>query len=485
MRIKSILNLSAAPFSCRLSFLFCQLAVFFISVFSPGNATAQVSVNYNLFSQDPFGGIRVNVPMPYQIQPVQSPTLSAVNQTLPPNGNAFPGTAGLMGSPQPYPPTGMPVATAAQQVIRDADMEREQMLNSIYKKALAKEDAIRPYREALARLLKMNPDKFSLSQAVYEVESAYLDNKISREGFNRALQFRADQVRQILKAQALSSKNNLSVNYAIQQLYEHPNSYYDAKTQLTHTVPPFKYDLEDYMGEKDYANLFASKLLGTGSGQCHSLPLVYLMIAEQLGARAWLSLAPSHSFIQFMDDRGRLLDFETTNGNIVSESWVAGSGYINGKALRNKTYLDTLSRRQLYARCLSDLLVGYLNKFEFDDLAQEIRNSILRIDQSNITILLVDANLKRSIALREINAAGKPKPADLPKYPKAFKAYQEMKEAINRVNDVGYQDMPPDAYQAWLKSIEIEKKRMATEKLQEYVKQAARIQKSSLHNQKN
>ncbi len=393
--------------------------------------------------------------------------------------------AAVMANPQAYVPTGISVSTVAQQVIRDADMEREQILNSIYKKALAKEDAIRPYREALARLLKMNPETFSLSQAVYEVENAYLDNKLSREGFNGALQLRADQVRQILKAQALSSKNNLSLNYAIQQLYEHPNSFYDAKTQLTHTVPPFKYDLEDYMGEKDYANLFASKLLGTGSGQCHSLPLVYLMIAEQLGAKAWLSLAPSHSFIQFMDNRGRLLDFETTNGNIVSASWVAGSGYINGKALRNKTYLDTLSQRQLYARCLSDLLLGYLNKFEFDDLAQEIRNAILRIDPSNITVLLVDANLKQSIALQEINAAGKPKPADLPKYPKAFKAYEQMRDAINRVNDVGYQDMPSDAYQEWLKSIEIEKKRLATQKLQEHVRLEARMQKSSIQNKKN
>lgn len=118
-------------------------------------------------------------------------------------------------------------------------------------------------------------------------------------------------------------------------------------------------------------------------------------------------------------------------------------------------------------------------------LALEIRNSILRADPSNITVLLVDANLKRSIAWREIKAAGMPKPADMPKYPKAFKAYQEMKEAINRVNDVGYQDMPSDAYQEWLKSIEIEKKRLATEKLQERVKLEAKIQKSSLHNKKN
>src|SRR6185437_481157 len=141
-------------------------------------------------------------------------------------------------------------------------------------------------------------------------------------------------------------------------------------------------------GEKDYTKMFASKLLATGSGQCHSLPLVYLMLAEQLGAKAWLSLAPEHSFVEFMDAHGRLLDYETTNGNIVSGSWMAGSGYINAKALRNKTYLDTLSQRRLYARCLADLLLGYLQKYEFDDFASEIRNRILQIDPSNITALI-------------------------------------------------------------------------------------------------
>jgi hypothetical protein len=239
------------------------------------------------------------------------------------------------------------------------------------------------------------------------------------------------------------------------------------------------------MGKQDYTKLFASKLLATGAGQCHSLPLVYLMIAEQVGAKAWLSLAPEHSFVQFMDSHGRLLDYETTNGNIVSGSWMAGSGYINAKALRNKTYLDTLSRRQLYARCLADLLLGYLQKFEFDDFAQQIRNAILRTDPSNITALIVDANLKRLIAWKAIKAAGMPKPEDLPKYPRAYQCYQEMKEAIGRVDDLGYQDMPSEAYQEWLKSIETEKKRLATEKLQERIRLEAKMQKSSLQNKKN
>jgi hypothetical protein len=465
------------------SFILWHLVTWATMFVFPIGAPAQATVNYRLFSKDALGGIHVNVPSPYQFAPVNAPSLSGGTQGVLPNTNASSGMGQQIVGVGPNPNVGM-TSNNAQVMQEQADLERESWLNDLNKKALEKEEAIRPYREAFVRLSKMNPDNFSLSSAVYEVENAYLGDELSKEGFSHVLQFRADQVRQMLKAQGLSSKNNLSINYAIQQLFEHPNTYYDGKTQLTHTVPPFKYDFEDYMGEKDYTKLFASKLLATGSGQCHSLPLIYLMIAEQLGAKAWLSLAPEHSFVQFMDSHGRLLDYETTNGNIVSGTWMAGSGYINAKALRNKTYLDTLSQRQLYARCLSDLLLGYLQKFEYDDFAQEIRNGILRIDPSNITGLIVDANLKRTIAWRAIKAAGMPKPADLPKYPQAFQCYQEMKEAISKIDDLGYQDMPPNAYQAWLKSIEVEKKRLATEKLQERIRLEAKMQKSSLQNKK-
>jgi hypothetical protein len=483
MWIYPILKLFASRLSVRRSIVFCHLVAWLISTLLANRALGQQSINYGFFSKDAYGGIRVTPPSGYQFEPVNTPSLTTNSQGLLPNTNGPSGMGQLTNGPHPYRNDVM-TSNNVQVIQQQADLERESWLNELNKRALEKENKIRPYREAFARLSKMNPDQFSLSLAVYEVENAYLDDQLSREGFSHVLQVRAEQVRQILKAQGLSSKNSLSINYAIQQLFEHPNAYYDAKTQLTHTVPPFKYDFEGYMGEKDYTKLFASKLLATGSGQCHSLPLAYLMIAEQLGAKAWLSLAPEHSFVQFMDSHGRLLDYETTNGNIVSGSWMAGSGYINAKALRSKTYLDTLSRRQLYARCLADLLLGYLQKFEFDDFAQEIRTSLLQIDPSNITALIVDANLKRTIAWRAIKAAGMPKPADLPKYPHAFQCYQEMKEAINRLDDLGYQDMPQEAYQAWLKSIEVEKKRLATEKLQERIKLEARMQKSSLQNKK-
>jgi hypothetical protein len=126
-----------------------------------------------------------------------------------------------------------------------------------------------------------------------------------------------------LKRENLNTKNNTALNYGIMKLYQQNNNYYDKKTKQSYSVKPFRYDFEDFRGEKDYTKMFTIKMLSTGKGQCHSMPLNYLMIAEQLGAKAYLSLAPQHSFIQFADNNNNMMSFETTNGNLVSLELVA------------------------------------------------------------------------------------------------------------------------------------------------------------------
>ena len=96
------------------------------------------------------------------------------------------------------------------------------------------------------------------------------------------------------------------------------------------------------------------------------------------------------------------MNFETTNGNLVSNTWLAQSGYITAQALQNKTYLDTLSQRKLYAQMLSDLLLGYLDNFSYDDFAEQMRQRILQINADNTTALIIDANIKRQIAFQKI-----------------------------------------------------------------------------------
>ena len=122
-------------------------------------------------------------------------------------------------------------------------------------------------------------------------------------------------------------------------MFSQNNIYYDTKTKKEFVAKKIAYDFDDFDGEKDWTKMFVTKLLQTNSGQCHSLPLLYLCIAEQLHAKAYLSLAPNHSFIQYFDSKGERKNFETTNGNLVNIIWLMQSNAISSIALKNKTYL--------------------------------------------------------------------------------------------------------------------------------------------------
>lgn len=386
--------------------------------------------------------------------------------------------------PQPLMPSTAP--NGIEQYERDLQqvMAREQQEKTLqnnlkqeefYRKYLERLEATKYYRGAFAAFSRMNPDSFSLSKAIYLAETAYQDNKIPYDQFLRGIQSRAELVRQILKREHLSISNNLALNYGIQKLFSQANSYYDQRTKRTILVPSIKYDFEDFRGDKDYSKMFVSKLMMTGKGQCHSMPLLYLALAEQLGAKAYLSLAPQHSFIQFFDDQNNRWTFETTSGNLVSQNWIMQSGFVNAAALKNKTYVDTLSQHRLYAQCMADLLLGYEKKFGYDDFAEQIRQKILSVDPSNLAAKITDANLKTQEALAQIKVAGSPSFKDLPNYPQAYAAYQAMQESYKQIDNLGYQDMPAAAYQAWRASIEKEKNKQQTKEVKERMQQEIKM----------
>jgi hypothetical protein len=233
------------------------------------------------------------------------------------------------------------------QEVERFELQRQQQLGEIKQDVFEFEtgrnyneymNAAQPFFNAYDEFLKLSPDSFSITKAIYLVENAVERNKFSYEQFENAIKLRAELVKQILKREGINSNNNSALNYGIQKLFSKTNSYYNPKTKQTVAVKPFTYDHNDYKGVKSYQQLFVSKLLKTGKGQCHSLPLLYLTIAEQLGAKAYLSLAPEHSFIQYFNGQGDRLSFEATNGNIVSSNWMLQSGFINSAALKKKYF---------------------------------------------------------------------------------------------------------------------------------------------------
>ena len=348
------------------------------------------------------------------------------------------------------------------------DLQQEKF----YKDYLEHLNATRIYRSTFSQLIStFNPDSFSIIKAIYLVENAYYNNTLPYDKFVNAISAKATLVKQILKRERIDTKNNTALNYGIQKLFSQANYFYNTKTKQTITIQPIQYDFKDFKGEKDLSQVFVTKLLTSGKGQCHSMPLLYLCVAEILGAKANLSLAPEHSFIQVFDNNNRRLSFECTNGNLVSEGWLMQSGFINATALKNKTYLDTLSQRKLFAQCLADLAIGYQKRFGNDDFLKEMQQKIEQIDSSNLAAKILSANMATVFALNQIKSAGSPRPEELANYPVAYQAYLQMQESYTRLDNTGFQEMPPEIYQAWLKSIEKEQENQRTRELQKQVKQ--------------
>jgi hypothetical protein len=444
------------------------LTVFMLALLTVANA--QNKINYDIFNKPFLGQLKIMLPspQPFQFKPVDINTYSPqVNKSSQFGTNPFTNSIQERNNniiAEDLRQYNLKEETEKQQY---TSIKNDLMEMPSYRAEMDWRAKATNYINAFNEFNKINPDSFSLSKAIFLVENAYLNNQLKYDKFKDGITVRANFVKQLLKREGLSTKSSVALNYGIQKLFSKKNLYTNPKTKQSYLVPPLKYDFEDFMGEKDYTKMFVSKAMVSGKGQCHSMPLLYLLIAEQLGANAQLSLAPQHSFIQFKDKEGKAMNFETTNGNLVSNTWLTQSGYITSMALQNKTYINPLSQKQIYAQMLGDLLLGYLAKMPYDDFAEKIRQKVLAVNPNNITALIVDANMKTELAKQKIKEAGKPKEEDLPKYPEAYKAYQAMQAAYDKVEATGYQDMPKEAYSKWLKSIEQEKKKQSNKALQE------------------
>ncbi len=487
MKLRSLILIRRNPVTAsNAKKLVCKFlsAFLFFSISFPFQVKSQPPVKYDIFNRSPLTQFEVRMPQFPTFQPItlNNPT-GLINPSLSSNAPSI-----------GFNNVGNDIHEQNRRIMQQHDaiinrQRNEEILNEVkadliefdrnskYNKWL--EDS-KFYRNAFQQLLQLSPDSFSLISAVYIVENAFLEGRYSFADFQSRLKLEANIIKQQLRNEKLSTTDNVSLNYGIQKRFRQGGNYYDAKKKQSFSVKPFKYDFEDFQGEKDYRQMFVTKMLVSGKGQCHSMPLMYLMIAEQLGAKAWLSLAPQHSFVRFMDNKGNLVNFETTNGSLVSTNWMHQSGYINATAIKNKTYLDTLSQKDLYAQCLADLLLGYLKKFDYDGFADQIKKRILSTNPQNMTGLMVEADIKRAIALNKINAVGRPPENELSKYPEAYQAYLEMHQVYERIDDLGFQDMPKEAYEKWLKTVEVEKKKQENIELQQRLQREMLRQKQPL-----
>jgi len=115
----------------------------------------------------------------------------------------------------------------------------------------------------------------------------------------------------------------------------------------------FGYDFSDPYG-KDIKNSFITGILDTKKGQCLTMPLLYLIVAQRLGYPVHAVDVPDHFFLRYVDPNLKQQNIEATNGGqYAPDEFYIKDLDISEQSIKNGGYLKTLSNRELLAILLA------------------------------------------------------------------------------------------------------------------------------------
>jgi hypothetical protein len=298
----------------------------------------------------------------------------------------------------------------------------------------------------------------SLPLAVFVVENTYTNGELNYGAFKAQLDELADLCRNLAGPNASPTARFMALHRLMTDTVR-----VNVAGKGTAKHLPYRYDFEDFRGEQDYRKMFVSKLLRTNTGQCHSMPLLYKLLADRLGVPAYISMAPNHTFISIKDERGSLYRYETTNGHFTTDAFYMSTGYIKAGALKQRTYLDTLTLRENLASQVVDLAGGYEHHYGYDEFVKKCADLALRYYPQDMQGRLWAHNVALARFTKPWQAAGQPSPEVARTLPQLQPYWAEVERWNRALAEVGFEEMPKEQYNRWLHAQEQEKARQLSQ----------------------
>lgn len=307
----------------------------------------------------------------------------------------------------------------------------------------AQVDTSKYYRQAFAEQLQMlkGQKPLDFKRSVFITENAYYDGKLSYQTFCNNITETGRQLKELIKQRGLD-KFKTSGNWAVFT--------YMMDSLPINNYKPCTYDFDDFMGDKDFSKMFVTKLMRTRSGNCHSLPTYYKILCEEIGAKAYLALAPNHLYIKHIDEKGQWTNLELTNGGFPRDQWIIKEMAITVEAIKSGAYMTPLTEKESIAMTMFDLANGYKFKHGYDSFVLKVANTALQYFPKSIPLLMTKANYYKTVGTVEIKKV-KPNKELLKSN------YEIYKQTLVKIDNLGYKDMPPELYAEWVKSVEAEK----------------------------
>jgi hypothetical protein len=349
-----------------------------------------------------------------------------------------------------------------------------QILLFILSLAWVNASAQQQYEIAFNELNGMLTDSIAVSfkRAVYVTENAYLDNQLNYDEFDKHIKLLAGRCFLIFQQSDLvyngNDKDVIKKYAAVFRLMTDTMKFYKNEKDFYSTIP-YKYDFEDFFGDKDWRKMFVSKLLTTHTGNCHSLPFLYKMLCEELGVKAQLAMAPNHTYIKLWCEKMGWYNTELTSGYFPIDAWIMASGYVHLTAVQNRVYMDTLSSKQSIAVCLIDLAKGYEKKFGDRSNLNFITKCCdlaLKFYPQYVNGLILRAETyKKGFQFKMVSRKAE-YPSDIFDDPQAKYLFDKMQSQYTYIHQLGYRKMPNEMYLDWLNDLKREKEKYVNKEMQ-------------------
>lgn len=302
--------------------------------------------------------------------------------------------------------------------------------------------------------------ELSLGRAVFLIENAWHNNKYDYSEYLKGIKAGVDFCNRKIEEEKLDKDDNLVKNMMLFRLVSDTLEIKNKTTGKPQTHYPIKYNYDDYESKISYDSHFVTTLMQTGVGQCHSMPLYYLVLAEEMGAEAYWSFSPRHSFVKIQDERGNWHNLELTCKAILSDTHYMNSGYIKAEALQNKTYIEPMDKTNVVAEMLLELARGYYQKYGYDDFYLKCINTAQQYLKNDLNAKILKSAYQTRLTLTLAHLLQAPKPEIMQELsPEAYKHYELMLTQYKEIDDLGYEELPIGVYAMWLDHIAKEKEK--------------------------
>jgi regulator of sirC expression with transglutaminase-like and TPR domain len=166
---------------------------------------------------------------------------------------------------------------------------------------------------------------------------------------------------------------------------------------------PFAYDQADPLGQSPRSRLLPV-YLETRLGNCVSMPILFLILADRLGLDMALAAAPLHMFVRWRDESGGTLNLETTSGaHPARDAWFRHNMPMSDLALANGLYMRSLGRREGVTLMAHTLLESLMAKGRYGDVI-EVADVILDHGPRDVYAMLKKATAGGYIIRTEFEA---------------------------------------------------------------------------------